>query len=654
IDGKSVPTEVVNCETTPSRSVNTWPTTLFIGRHIHDRQSSFKGLVSDLRIWNRRLYPSEILALTQRDPAGEANTGGMLVSMPLDDFTGRGLLNRGTWPGGGAMQAANMGQSGLVQSTLVDQTRYHSFCMIDDDGDGLHELWESATALSVPDRVGGDAYLARSATWDKNSDDMFVPSPAGFFKVVGRDPESVIANFAVGKGIGDAADLRQKAQSKPLATTRSKTQPELCAIDTKPLTVPRVCVNSFKEAYVLIDGYIKGLHGRLDVQFVNWIDQGDFQRADSVPNMPATVSAAWYPNFGILKFASTEPIEDKYWQRAMAMTLYLPTGRSSDATVTFNFGVGGLPYFKDNKYRYFRFVDNDGSGEQGMGSGKASSTDPDANRQTDPDANRQTDPDANRQTDPDANRQSGTVNAVTFDSATRLALNRSDACGMQSYLATISTEAEYEHLKRTMLIRETPGWQSGWIGAKANESNTFAWVTGPAAERRAFWYGTGVDGLPFLTGTGQVGDFAGRTLFEYDPLPHFGGNRKRSLVQPRRNNESFWFTNWAAGKEYWPENPTEYSCDSTGSNAPAGGCQPATSRAGDGVAIYGHKNRNGTWFSVPNETQRCDPAREHSICGYYVEFEEPEAENPVKFAHQVTLDMGRFREFCQSADNATR
>ena len=39
----------------------------------------------------------------------------------------------------------------------------------------------------------------------------------------------------------------------------------------------------------------------------------------------------------------------------------------------------------------------------------------------------------------------------------------------------------------------------------------------------------------------------------------------------------------------------------------------------------------------------------YSYCGYYVEFEEPEGENPVKFAHQITLDMGRFREFCQSS-----
>ena len=76
---------------------------------------------------------------------------------------------------------------------------------------------------------------------------------------------------------------------------------------------------------------------------------------------------------------------------------------------------------------------------------------------------------------------------------------------------------------------------------------------------------------------------------------------------------------------------------------------------GEGVAIYGHKDREGTWFSAPAEAQKCDATwehstREHSICGYYVEFEEPEGENPVKFAHQVTLDMGRFREFCQAAD----
>ena len=70
---------------------------------------------------------------------------------------------------------------------------------------------------------------------------------------------------------------------------------------------------------------------------------------------------------------------------------------------------------------------------------------------------------------------------------------------------------------------------------------------------------------------------------------------------------------------------------------------------GEGVAIYGHRNRQGTCFSVPTEAEKCDAAREHSICGYYVKFEEPVGENPVKFTYQITLDMGRFREFCQSS-----
>ena len=148
----------------------------------------------------------------------------------------------------------------------------------------------------------------------------------------------------------------------------------------------------------------------------------------------------------------------------------------------------------------------------------------------------------------------------------------------------------------------------------------------------------------------RANGFAGRTLFEYDTRPNYGGNRRRLLVQPNRINQSFLFTNWAGGKEYSAEDPEEYSCDSQSQNIPVGKCQPSSGMPGEGVAIYGHKDREGTWFSVPAEAQKCDATREHSICGYYVEFEEPEGENPIKFAHQVTLDMGRFREFCQSSN----
>ena len=203
-----------------------------------------------------------------------------------------------------------------------------------------------------------------------------------------------------------------------------------------------------------------------------------------------------------------------------------------------------------------------------------------------------------------------------------------------------------------MMIREVPGWQSGYIGAKASTYDTFDWVTGPAAEKGTFWYGHGVDGVPYLSGSRRRGDHAGRTMFEYDPQPAFGGDRLRLLVQPNRNNESFLFTNWAGGKEYSAQSPEEYSCDSQSPSIPFGKCQPSSGMPGEGVAIYGHRNREGTWFSVPTEAQKCDATREHSICGYYVEFVEPGGETPIKFAHQITLDMGRFREFCQSPDTS--
>ena len=135
------------------------------------------------------------------------------------------------------------------------------------------------------------------------------------------------------------------------------------------------------------------------------------------------------------------------------------------------------------------------------------------------------------------------------------------------------------------MIREVPGWQSGYIGAKASTYDTFDWVSGPAVERFTFWYGLGVNGLRYLSGSRRQGDQAGRKLFEYDPKPAFEGNRRRLLVQPNRNNESFLFTNWAGGKEYSAECPEEYRCDSQSPPIRVGKCQLSSGMPGEAVAI---------------------------------------------------------------------
>ena len=116
-----------------------------------------------------------------------------------------------------------------------------------------------------------------------------------------------------------------------------------------------------------------------------------------------------------------------------------------------------------------------------------------------------------------------------------------------------------------------------------------------------FWFALDVNGLPYLSGSRRQGDQVGCTLFEYGPKPAFVDNRRRLLGQPNRNNESFLFTNWAGGKEYLAERPEEYSCDSQIASVPVGKCQPSSGMLGEGVAIYGHRNREETWFSVTTE-----------------------------------------------------
>ena len=46
--------------------------------------------------------------------------------------------------------------------------------------------------------------------------------------------------------------------------------------------------------------------------------------------------------------------------------------------------------------------------------------------------------------------------------------------GCKLYLATIITEEEHDHLAKTMMICEVPGWQSGYIGAKAPAPKTLS------------------------------------------------------------------------------------------------------------------------------------------------------------------------------------
>ena len=194
----------------------------------------------------------------------------------------------------------------------------------------------------------------------------------------------------------------------------------------------------------------------------------------------------------------------------------------------------------------------------------------------------------------------------------------------------------------------TEQWESGWIGARIDPSAryTFKWENGATDEQNRFWYSDGVNGMPYDALRNSLVSRNYRAFYEFDRSLN-RTNRLQNLVRPTNRGVRFRYTNWAAGKGI-------QTCDPTRGRVPSSGlCEPRSSNRLDATAIYGHNNNDGTWFSVRNRQYTCNSNNEHSICGYYIELQSPPNAAPLNFGQQVTRDMARFREFCETSDNIT-
>lgn len=603
VDGVATPLNFVECLAKPGDVISTTQSPLYIGRDLADRQSGLKGVISDLRIWQRSLAATEIRDITGREPAADQNVSGLVARYPLASYSSGAIVNRGSWSAGGTAALFNAEGQSPVARTFADTTTYNSFCFFDIDNDGLHELWESDTSKTLPDLPFGTAAQLNAQGWRGRSDDIFVPGQVGFFKVVGRDPASVIANFAIGKGVLNRPDRQRKTESKALASTRVKKRPELCAISAiPPLASPNCRLTT---AFIAIDDYVPGLHGELDMQFVSWQSSGSLKSASNLPNMPSNVTATWYQRIGVMKFSSPLPLETRLWNRVISQTLYRPKGQSqtsdspqsSDATITFRFGIGGLPFFEGTSYSMHEFVE--------------------------------------------------VSPPMSFDNATIAAQTSTGSiCGMRSYLAAITSEAEQDHLEDVMISGSSGAWQSGWIGGVIRQGQTFAWETPPSPSPTPLWQGTGVAGHPYDLATGQRAPANAATLFEFDQKPGITGHRKRMLIRREgANSTRYRYTNWMGG------NDTD-SCDSrSGISAAIRGqlCEPLMTANGTAIAIHGHMNRDGTWVSMPGSTTTCDASQSHSVCGYYREFDTVGLSAGTVLGGKLTVNMERFREFCKGS-----
>ena len=75
-------------------------------------------------------------------------------------------------------------------------------------------------------------------------------------------------------------------------------------------------------------------------------------------------------------------------------------------------------------------------------------------------------------------------------------------------------------------------------------------------------------------------------------------------------------------------------------------CEPLITTDGAAVAIHAHQGRDGTWVSNPGNTAICDATQNHSVCGYYREFDTNGLPADMVLGERLTVNMDRFREFC--------
>lgn len=134
-----------------------------------------------------------------------------------------------------------------------------------------------------------------------------------------------------------------------------------------------------------------------------------------------------------------------------------------------------------------------------------------------------------------------------------------------------------------------------------------------------------------------------RNLIEFDQLPFVSGHRKQTLVQYADVTKSAHFSNWAGGNDF-------ISCASVNGSHPSQRrqlCQPIELSSGNGAAMNGHRQRVGTWVTSPDVNRRCDENENHSICGFYREFDTGTEAATRTLAQQISPDMSRFRDLRQ-------
>ena len=313
----------------------------------------------------------------------------------------------------------------------------------------------------------------------------------------------------------------------------------------------------------------------------------------NIPYASSQLRGEWYPDRGFLRIFTQDgsDLALKDWNKIFKEITYLPKASSYKPHRSVVFSLGDLAFDTGQGFRFYDF-------------------------------------------------HKATTSPYKYSDAARETSNLPNSkCGIQPYIATITSAEEQDFIQQKMHHSTVhDGWQSGWIGAFGNIAQTWKWDNGPEIGQ-TFWVGG-----PFDYGirkSDNVEIRVQRLIAEqvnplYSKVPDRVAFRRKNDIWASQTDE-FHYTNFSYGIE------GRMDCATQAYNRY---CQPWKTRNYSRIAAYGSYGQ-GLWFAAPENTLPCNGPALYSICGHYVEWGGMGNDPDVTIANRTSIDVATHREYCQ-------
>lgn len=536
----------------------------------------YDGVIGDLRIWDTALDLIDAQQIfADRQAADELALPSLQLhwrmrAIPADEDT---VPDSSVHGRSGDLYNPSVADL-LYETTLEDNTR-QQLAMYDIDGDGLYTLHYSNFAADCPDNPVG---------WDAASIDIYAPSDAGFFDAPSSDPALVNFTFGTRGNIEGVEAASTSEATRKIATTKSFKKAELCRADSNlqfpvELTNPTNC--DIDRAFALIETGYDTSQDELFLQNAAFVVGSDNVTYSNIPFVPDDIIGVWRSGTGVLELTSNTDTSHapEVWATALQATAYRPIGTSYSTRKNILFSLGYLPFKTANGYHYYEFYSIP------VGS------------------------------------------QISYHEAYRRSrASETEFCGMQGYLATITSNDENLFLTDRFLTPDG-GLPRGWIGGTDNiTEGVWRWADGPEAGEQ-FWQGLG-NGNPVDSNGNLITSFTSET-YDYDISAN---DLRLHVTTPTDETITQMFHRWGVNRGSPIKN------------------QPDDSGGEDYMQICGLEAGHGTWNDLPHDFPCRTEGNDvdvYRVCGYYVEWGGRDNETDPGLVLSREFDIADQREFCQ-------